>query len=127
MDSSNRLTRRHLRYSDEAFLRCRRWHLRQGPLASVSRVDAWGVGKTGKPWLRWLNSEGIVVRYCYDVDERKFGEKIHGAQVAPAAELARADGVPILIAVGSDRARDEIRPQLEARGYREGEDAWFVA
>ena len=89
-------------------------------------VGVVGMGYVGLPLVRTFCGAGF---YClgYDIDERKVGETIHGAEIRHPSNLAAADGVPILIAVGSERARDVIRPQLETRGYRIGVDAWFVA
>ena len=67
-DQPRRLTRTDARYSPEAFDRCRRRHLLTGPLRGARDVDLWGVGKTGKPWLKWLKSCGISVRRGYDVN-----------------------------------------------------------
>ncbi len=126
-DSPGRLTRTDGRYTPEAFDRCRRAHLLAGPLAGVDRVDLWGVGQTGKPWLRWLQEQGITVRRGYDVSPRKLGVTIHGVPVAHPDSIPDADGTPLIIAVGADGARQLITPQLLARGYEIAGDAWFVA
>ena len=121
------LTRTDPRYSLDAFMNCRRHHFLAGPLSGHQVVDLWGLGKTGKPWARWLKEKGIEVRHAYEISERKIGNEILGLNVRSTEELQKADGVPIVIAVGSDRAREIIWPQLEANGYRVGGDAWFVA
>ncbi|TWT33696.1 Hyaluronan synthase [Posidoniimonas corsicana] len=127
IDHDRRLTRSHERYTPEAFDRCRRTHLLAGPLAGVSSVDLAGVGQTGKPWLRWLQSEGLTVRRAYDINPRKHGAVIHGVRVDDPQQMPPADGTPLLIAVGSEGARGVITPDLLARGYVLGHDAWFVA
>lgn len=126
-DHAAGLTRRDSRYTRESFDRCRRMHLLSGPLAGVSRVDLWGVGQTGKPWLRWLQSENIEVRHGYDVADRKVGQTIHGVRIQHPSALRPSDTTPIVIAVGAAGARSQIRPQLEAKGYVPGEGAWFVS
>lgn len=126
-DHSDRVTRTDDRYSAEAFMNCRRQHLLAGPLKGVSTVDLWGLGQTGKPWLRWLQSEGMTVRNGYDIDERKIGGTIHGVPVSHPDQMANPDGTPLLIAVGSENARQIIQPQLLSRGYSPGHDTWFVA
>ncbi len=126
-DHDGRLTRRDERYTPEAFDRCRREHLRTGPLRSVESVDLWGAGQAGKPWLRWLQSEGIRVRRLYDVSDRRIGQRVHGLTVRSPSMLAPADGTPLLIAVGAAGAREVIVPQLANGGYVEDADAWFVA
>ena len=126
-DHPSRLTRRDARYSRHAFARCRRQHLLTGPLQAADTVDLWGLGKTGKIWLQWLQSQGITVRRAYEVNTRKVNTRIHGVSVVHPDELAPADGTPLLIAVGAEGARELIRPQIIARHYQPGTDAWFVA
>jgi len=127
VDRPDRLTRRDSRYSAHAFGRCRQTHLFAGPLRAVDRVDLWGIGQTGKPWLRSLQSHGITVRRGYEVNERKLGERIHGVRAAHPETLTAADGTPLIIAVGAAGAREQILPQIQSRGYVPGRDAWFVA
>ena len=121
------LTHTDTRYAPAAFDRCRRMHLLAGPLWGVRCVDLWGVGRTGKPWLRWLQSQGIEVRCGFDVNPRKLGQRIHGLRVAHPAQMPTADGTTLIIAVGAAGSRQLIGPQLRARGYAPGADAWFVA
>ena len=125
-DSSERLTRTHENFSDAAFMRCRREHLLAGPLSGLKYVDLWGVGKAGKPWLRWLRQNGIRVRRAYDIDPRKINTMIHSAEVHDPANLLY-DGTTMLVAVGADKARQTIWPQLVNCGFTPGVDAWFVA
>ncbi len=127
IDHGDRLTRTDPRYSPEAFDRCRRTHLLVGPLAGLEEVDLAGVGQTGKPWLRWLQAEGLRVRRAYDINPRKWGVTIHGVRVRDGDTMPLADGVPILVAVGSAGARETLTPHLRRRGYELGRDAWFVA
>jgi glycosyltransferase involved in cell wall biosynthesis len=126
-DHPGRLTRVDSRYSLAAFMSCRRRHLLDGPLINVSKVDLWGVGQTGKPWLRWLQANGIEIRRAFDVNRRKVNATIHGVAVVHPSELPRADGTPLIIAVGAEDARQVILPQVVSRGYKSGRDAWFVA
>lgn len=126
-DRPRRLTRCDPTYSDAAFTRCRRTHLLAGPLCGARQVDLWGIGQTGKPWLLWLQSNGITVRRGYDIDPRKIGKTIHGIEVTHRDDMPAADGTPLLIAVGAIGARELIRPHIQACGYVSGFDAWFVA
>lgn len=127
VDGPRRLTRNDARYSPAAFDRCRRKHLLADPLHGASRVDLWGVGQTGKPWLRWLRSCGIQVRRGYDVNRRQIGQTIHGVCISHPDDMQSPDGTPLIIAVGAAGARNLIRPHLAERGYQIGVDAWFVA
>jgi len=126
-DHPGRLTRTDARYSREAFMRCRQTHLLDGPLRGVRCVDIWGVGQTGKPWLRWLHDRNINVRRGYDVNQRKVNQQIHGVRIAHPTDMPVADGTPLIIAVGADGARRMILPWILERGYVSGDDAWFVA
>ena len=126
-DHSRRLTRTHSSFTPDAFMRCRRNHLLAGPLDKIETIDIWGVGKAGKPWIKWLLSQGIQVRNAFDVSERRVGETVHGSLVQHPRQLSVADGTIILVAVGAANAREVIRPQLENQGYVLGKDAWFVA
>ena len=126
-DHPGRLTRTDSRYTFEAFTRCRQLHLLAGPLRDVNLVDLWGVGQTGKPWLRWLQARKIAVRYGYDINEHKVNKIIHGVCIAHPSKIPSADGTPLVIAVGAEDARQLILPQILARGYVSGGDAWFVA
>ena len=126
-DGQSRLTRTDPRYCADAFARCKRAHLLDGPLQRCEHVDLWGVGQTGKPWLRWLQSRNIAVRRAFDIDERKVGQQVHSVLVSHARDLQDADGAPLIIAVGAAYAREQILPQLQARGYEAGEDAWCGA
>ncbi|MBT4866366.1 MAG: glycosyltransferase family 2 protein [Planctomycetaceae bacterium] len=126
-DHPGRLTRTDSRYTLDAFMRCRQSHLLAGPLRDVRCVDLWGVGETGKPWLRWLQTQNIAVRCGYDINKRKVNNQIHGVPISHPTEMPAADGTPLIIAVGAENARALIRPQILSRGYRSGVDAWFVA
>ena len=126
-DHAGRLTRTDPRYSREAFDRCRRRHLLCGPLAGIARVDLWGGGKTGKPWLRWLQKAGVKVRHVVEVNPRKIGSCLHGVPVISPQALELADGVPMIVAVGAQGARELIMRHLTPLGFRMGNDLWFVA
>ena len=126
-DSGSRLTRKDVRYSDDAFMACRRRYLLRGPLSNSDCVDVAGGGKTGKPWVRWLQANGFSVRHIYDVNPRKIGTTIHDTPVLSPLQMSRADEVPLLIAVGAAGARETVLNHVEQYGYMSGENAWCVA
>ncbi|HJN82161.1 MAG: glycosyltransferase family 2 protein [Verrucomicrobiota bacterium] len=126
IDSGDRLTRTDERYSPEAFDRCRRAHILDGPLAGKATVDLWGAGQAGKPWLRWLQAEGFTVRHIVEVSPKKIGTKIHDTPVIADTELPPPDGTPLIIAVGAIGARELIEAEITQKGYTPGKDAWFV-
>ena len=127
LDGPLRLTRTDDRYSNEAFMECRRKHLLEGPLKGVSRVDLWGAGQTGKPWLRWLQQQQIEVRRVYEVHPRKIGTTIHNVPVVDAEEMSVRDGTPLIVAVGADGARALIHEHVTRFGYVFGDGIWYVA
>ena len=126
IDSGNRLTRTDARYSPEAFDRCRKTHLLNGPLAGKNEIDLWGAGQTGKPWLRWLQAKGITVRHIIEVSPKKIGSLIHGVPVIADTTIPLPDGTPLIIAVGTAGARELIEANLKKKGYIPGKDAWFI-
>ncbi len=126
IDSGSRLTRTDTHYSPEAFDRCRKTHLLDGPLAGKAMVDLWGAGQAGKPWLRWLQAEGFTVRHVVEVSPKKIGSQIHGVPVIADTALPLPDGTPLIIAVGAAGARELIQADLTKKGYVPGKDAWFV-
>ena len=126
IDSGDRLTRTDERYSPEAFDRCRRAHLLDGPLTGRTEVYMWGAGQAGKPWLRWLLAEGFTVRRVIEVSPKKIGTKIHDTPVIADTELPPPDGTPLIIAVGAAGARELIEADVAKKGYVPGIDAWFV-
>ena len=128
-DHSRRLTRNHHCYTDDAFTRCKKMHLLQGPLKRRKKVALWGAGQTGKPWLRWLKKEGYQVPFVIDVSPKKIGQTIHGVKVISPDELPHASpGFPIMLgAVGAAGARREISTFLESKGYDVRSAMLFVA
>ena len=126
IDSDNRLTRTDERYSPEAFDRCRRAHILDGPLAGKTQVDMWGAGQAGKPWLSWLLAKGFNVRHVVEVSPKKIGTKIHDTPVISDTDLPPPDGTPLIIAVGAAGARELIESDLIQKGYTPGKDTWFV-
>jgi hypothetical protein len=120
-----RLSRTHARYSPEAFLACKVYHLRRTLLSGKDGVVVWGAGPVGKTAARALSAAGERVRAFVEVDPRKIGQEIHGAPVLNTEEGSRMDGVLHVGAVAQPGARDRIRRTLEAAGHRELRD--FVA
>jgi glycosyltransferase involved in cell wall biosynthesis len=126
-DSPDRMTRHHDRYSDAAFMNCRRHHFLTGPLDRCSEIDLWGAGATGKLWMRWLQSHNVLVRKLIDVSPRKHAQTIHGVRVERPEAVEPPDGVPLVVAVGADGARQKIIDFVKQRNYTVGGDVWFVA
>ncbi len=119
-----RLTRTDPRYSVDAFYRIKapylhRWLARHNP--HHPRVVVWGSGRTSRQRLRHLTDLGIQVEAYIDIDPRKLGYFINGAEVLPPAALPGPGRCFVLGWVGSRGARAEIEAELQQRGFRLGE------
>lgn len=124
-----RLTRKDLRYSQEAFLRCKAHHLLRGPLAAGTRAIVWGAGPTGRRLARGLLEGGGEVAAFVDIDPRKVGRTARARPIVGPEALRGllAPDVVVLAAVASRGARQLIRERLGALGLVEGEGFWCVA
>jgi glycosyltransferase involved in cell wall biosynthesis len=123
-DSPQRLTRTGEVYRPRNMIELRAHHLAHGPLRGRA-FDVWGAGPTGKRLARALEQYGVRPRRFFDVDRKK--RVARGVRVAAADELRAPDGALIVCAVGAAGAREEIRAQLEPRGFQEGRDFLFAA
>jgi len=123
-DSPHRLTRTGEAYRAGKMIELRAHHLARGPLRGRT-FDVWGAGPTGKRLARALERHGMRPRRFWDVDRKK--RIARGVQVATADELRGPDGALIVCAVGAAGAREEIRAQLQPRGFEEGRDFLFAA
>ncbi len=126
-ERDGRASRRDPRYSADAFRRCKIHFLRRGRLSGHESVDIWGAGRVGKAFARTLAEHGIHVRDFFDIDPRKIGQRINGARVRDAHEVGDPGGGYLLVAVGSNGARELIRAQLAELGMREPRDYRCVA
>ncbi|HEU4385864.1 MAG TPA: glycosyltransferase [Anaeromyxobacteraceae bacterium] len=121
-ESSARLTRVDPRYGVEKFLSLKARHLAAGPLAGHREVALWGAGETGRALARALGREGVAVALFVEVDPKKMGRRVLGAEVISFDQVERVRGLPLLVAVGAPRARDLIRAELARRGFEELRD-----
>ena len=120
----DRASRLDERYSDDSFRRCKVHYLKQ-TLLGKRDVVVWGAGPVGKAFAQELQRQKVPVRAFVDLDIRKIGQTIHGAQVVePGSIDAHRDALTVA-AVGQLLARDEIRKALLGAELREGVD--FVA
>jgi len=120
-DRPERATRTMAEYSQEAFRACKLHHLKNGFLFGEEGVVLAGAGKEGRAWRRTLETMGISVSLWVDVDPRKAGRMLHGAEITSPAELDLC-GRKMLITVGTRGAREGIRDWAVGSGYREGKD-----
>jgi glycosyltransferase involved in cell wall biosynthesis len=126
-ESPERLTRTDVRYAIARHIALKAHFLARGPGLSRREVALWGAGETGKAFADALAKEGVRVALFVDVDPRKIGRTVRGAPVVAAAEVRRARGLPLLVAVGAPGARDLIREALAREGFREEDDFRCVA
>jgi hypothetical protein len=126
-ESPGRLTRTDPRYAIARHVALKCAFLARGPLAGRREVALWGAGETGKAFADALLREGIGVALFVEVDRRKIGGTVRGAPVIGYEEVARARGLPLLVAVGAPGARDLIRAELGKAGFSEVEDYRCVA
>jgi hypothetical protein len=120
-DRPDRATRIDPRYRSLAITRLKARHLVRWRLGHAHEFGVWGAGRFGKQWARLLGRRGLSLRLFVDIDPRKVGQSIHGAQVIRPDDVPQPGGLPLVVAVGAEGARDQIRGFLRSRGYREPE------
>ncbi len=126
-EGDGRASRNDPRYSTAAFQNCKIHYLCQSSLAGHDRVNLWGAGRVGKAFARVLLDQGLEVGGFFDIDPRKIGQEIYGAPVWDAREAPKHRDTFLLVVVGAAGARELIRQQLDAAGYREPRDYRCVA
>jgi cellulose synthase/poly-beta-1,6-N-acetylglucosamine synthase-like glycosyltransferase len=126
-ESPGRLTRTDGRYALERHRALKAAALARGWLAGRREVAIWGAGETGKATADALAAEGIRAALFVEVDPRKIGRTARGAPVVGVDQLAKARGLPLLVAVGAPGARDLIRGELARAGWIEVRDFRCVA
>ena len=109
-DRSDRLTRADPRYRRSAFTDLKlRWAVTHW-LPAGAHVCVWGAGKTGKPWIRLLKSQG----YAVSVVDIKHGGERQGLPILPTEAVADLPADYLIVAVGARGARALIRARLAA-------------
>ena len=123
-DRPERLTRTDPRYRRAAFTALKMDHLSQTRLTAPQRVAVWGAGRSGRPWIRWLQQQGHIVPAVVDLFVRT---QRQGIDVVGPEALPELDVTLLLVAVGAQGARAEIRRMLsELRpDLREGQ-GWIA-
>ena len=124
----DRTSRVESRYSEDAFRKCKVFYLSTTLLADDRGVIVWGAGPVGKAFAREFIEQGIRVTAFVDVDENKFGQRIHGAEVRPLDALKTMRSNELIVsAVSGEKPREQIREYLNERGFVEGTDYVAVA
>ncbi len=126
-DHADRLTRTDPRYGRQAFDRLRAHHLAADPRLATDRpLVIWGAGRHTRKRVKNLLNHGFTVTAWIDVDPNKIGHRVWEAPVVPPSWLDGRDRPFILSYVIKHGAREEIRLELESRGYRRGRDYLMV-
>jgi hypothetical protein len=126
-ESEGRLTRRDPRYALDRHMALKARFLAAGPLAGRREAVLWGAGETGRAFADALSAVGIAVAFFVEVDRKKLGRRVRGAEVVSCDQVERARGLPLLVAVGAPGARELIRKELSRRRLVELTDYWCVA
>lgn len=115
------------RYDEERRAELKAARLCEGPLASRDDYVLWGHGSTGRRLRRALLRHGRSPVAIVEIDPRKIGQRHHGADVIEPRDVARHDGVPILVCVANLGPRAEARRRVTALGKIEMRDFWCCA
>ncbi|MEZ4464471.1 MAG: glycosyltransferase [bacterium] len=121
-----RLTRTAAHCRVEAIRACKVHHLLRGPLRGAAGVWIAGVGPDGKALGRALVAEGARLAGWLDVHPGRLGQRIHGALVRRAEDVALAPGEVVLSAVGGPGGRERVRGLFASLGWIEGRHWWAV-
>jgi len=126
-DSEGRLTRTDPRMAPRRHVELKCAFLARTWLAGHREVALWGAGETGKAFADALQLHGIRPALFVDVKAGRIGGWKRGAPVVGPAEVGRARGLPLLVAVGAGGARELIRAELGRQGFEELRDYRVVS
>lgn len=124
------LTRTHARYSEDALMEARAFHLARhlgGVTGEARSLWVLGAGPVGKCLVKALARRGVVASGLADVDPRKIGGIVRGAghawRVIEHAALRGMSPRPFAVsAVAGAPARTRVRAGLASWGWQEGGD-----
>jgi glycosyltransferase involved in cell wall biosynthesis len=116
------LSRIDARYGTDRFTACKAHYLAAGFLRGSARYVLWGYGSTGRALRRALAAHGRTPSHIVEIKRGRLGQRIHGADVVPHAELSLLRGIPIVVSVARAGPRAEIRGALAGMGFDEGRD-----
>jgi hypothetical protein len=119
---ARRLTKVDPRYSRRAFLDCKAGHLVEAVGLGGREAIVWGAGRDGIRAAKALRRRGVAIRCLVDIAATKIGRRTMGVAVLPHETLREKPGCFVVVAVGVQGARSEIREALARWGYRELEE-----
>jgi hypothetical protein len=126
-DLPGRLTRQSERYSPGRILDLKLEHLPSIHPCVREGVQVWGAGPTGRRLVRGLARSGIPLVRLFDIDPAKWGRTVSGAPVRPLDELPQHLSRMTLIALGTRKAKAQVKEWCRAKGLVEGEQVLFVS
>jgi glycosyltransferase involved in cell wall biosynthesis len=143
-DTASRLSRRDPRYDVERFYEVkahwiareleRRGARRTGRDAAADhpgsrKLYVWGAGRPTRKRAGYLAAQGVTIDGYIDIDRKKSTPAIGGtgAPVILPAQIPPPSEVFVLGYVSSRGARELIRGELTARGFKEGRDFLMCA
>ncbi|NCC23582.1 MAG: glycosyltransferase [Deltaproteobacteria bacterium] len=129
-DPPDRLSRTDSRYSISAFYRLKSqfladWLREHNPFHP--EIHVFGSSRTVRQRASCLVERGIRVRGYFDVDPRRIGRLIHGAEVRHLRDLPAAGRMFGVSLLGKRGVREDLEIFLTARGHRVGEDYILAA
>ena len=129
-DPPERLSRNDPRYSIEAFYAMKAEYLARWCAINVAiwpNVVVWGSGRITRKRVQLLEACGARVRMWVDIDPKKIGKWVSGAEVVATDLLPDPGSCFILSFVASRDARVQIQRWLHAHGYLQERDYMFAA
>jgi FlaA1/EpsC-like NDP-sugar epimerase len=125
-ESDTRLSRVSDNYSRGAFDRIRAQYLSQDTRIHNRPIAFWGAGRKTRQRVQYLLDKGFEAVVWIDIDPKKIGNRIQGADVVEPAwleqSITRANKPFVLNYVTNHGARDIARNYLERIGYVMGQD-----
>lgn len=115
--ADGRLTFTDPRYRPAAFTAIKAKYLARA--LPSPRVRVWGAGRTGKHFVRALETHGVGADVFFDIDPNKIGRTARGAPIL-SLDAIHSDERPLLVALGARGARADACAHLEQRGFRQG-------
>ncbi|GMV37254.1 MAG: hypothetical protein AMXMBFR61_17620 [Fimbriimonadales bacterium] len=130
-DEPTRLSRTDPRYSPERFRECKLEHMVPDLRLKERPIYLWGLGRSGKPWLRLLVDRGLAPTLAADLHPGRIGTEVHGVPVVHPEEFVRrvrpGDEGIVLIAVAEPESVLEVQRLLRETGYVECRDYVYIA
>ena len=125
-DSSNRLSRIHSNYSEEAFYRLKaryfaQWFFKTFP-DNPPEIVVWGYGTTVKRKSSFLKQYGLTIRRYIDVKANMMHD-----EVIHYREVKHLKGIFVLSYVADRQGKLEIMQYLASCGFQEGKDFYMMA